>query len=272
MVKNSRTGKKTEVSKLPYREAVGTLLWLSLGTRPDISYAVAQVAKYNDCYGMQHWQAVKRIFRYLKGTLNFGLKFSSIGHSGEFMERFESLRNLENFKSTVYRSQDQRTIRDIDVLAVLGLADSEYGRCVDTRRSHTGFLYLVGSCPVSWQSKQQTSVALSTMEAENMSACACAQEGIWLKRLLEEFGCRFSSPVTILEDNQACIFFSKNPGDHQRTKHIDQRYHFVREQVEAGNIILRKIKTTDNLADLFTKPLPRKQFFNLVQHFMTYVN
>jgi hypothetical protein len=188
------------------------------------------------------------------------------------MKRFDSLRNLENFKSTVYKSQHERNIRDIDVFAVIGLTDSNLARCVDTRRFHTGFLYLLASCPVSWQSKQHTSVALSTMEAENMSACACTQEGIWLKRLLEEFGCRFSSPVTILEDNQACIFYSKNPGDHQRTKHIDQKYHFVREQVEAGNVILKKIKTTDNLADLFTKPLPRNQFFNLVQHFMCYVN
>ena len=72
---------------------------------------------------------------------------------------------------------------------------------------------------ISWQSKEQASVALLSMEAENMPACACPQEGIWLKRLLEEFGCRFSGPLTVFEDNMACIFYSRNPGDHQRTKH-----------------------------------------------------
>jgi len=111
------------------------------------------------------------------------------------------------------------------------------------------------------------------MEAENMSACACSQEGIWLKRLLEKFGCRFSGPpLTVFEDNMACIYYSRNPGDHQRTKHIDQKYLFVREQVEAGNIILQKIKTDDNLADLFTKPLSKREFYNLIQYFMHRVN
>jgi len=263
---------KAKMSKIPYREAVGTLLWLSLGTRPDICYAVSQVAKYNNCYGMEHWQAVKRIFRYLKGTMNLGLKFSSIDHSGEFLDRFESLKDLQNFKSTVYRCKNQRTIKDPDILMATGFADSNLARCIDTRRSQTGFLYFLGSCLISWQSKQQTSVALSSMEAENMSACAATQEALWLSRLLKEFGCKFSGPVTILEDNQACIYYSRSPGDHQRTKHIDQKYHFVREQVEAGNVMLRKIKTTDNLADLFTKLLNKREFFNLIQHFMHFVD
>jgi len=90
------------------------------------------------------------------------------------------------------------------------------------------------------------------MEAENMSACAVTQEALWLSRLLKEFGCKFSGPVTILENNQACIYYSRNPGDHQRTKHIDQKYHFVRKQVEADNVMLQKIKTIDNSADHFT--------------------
>jgi hypothetical protein len=107
---------KAKVSKLPYREAVGTLLWLSLGTRPDISYAVSQVAKFNDCYGEKHWEAVKKIFRYLKGTLKLGLKFSSIDHSGEFLERFKTVKRLTNYKSTIYKSVHQRKITDLDVL------------------------------------------------------------------------------------------------------------------------------------------------------------
>ena len=263
---------RAKVKNIPYREAVGTLLWLSLGTRPDISYAVSQVAKYNDCYGIKHWEAVKRIYRYLKGSMDLGLKYSSTNHSGEFLERFKSLRHLVDFKKTIFRSMHQRKITDLDILEAIAFADSDLSRDIDSRRSQTGFLFFLGSCLISWQSKQQASVALSSMEAENMSACACSQEGIWLKRLLEEFGCRFSGPLTVFEDNMACIFYSRNPGDHQRTKHIDQKYHFVREQVAAGNIILQKIKTDDNLADLFTKPLSKREFYNLIQYFMHRVN
>ena len=121
---------------------------------------------------------------------------------------------------------------------------------------------------ISWCSKQQTSVALSSMEAEYMAACAASQEAIWLRRLLRELGGLFTKPFTIFEDNQSCIHLSKNQGDFPRSKHIDMRYHFVREQVEQGEIILRKIDTKQNLADVFTKPLDRAQFMSIVSHFM----
>ena len=236
---------KGEMSNIPYREAVGTLLWLSLGTRPDICYAVSQVAKYNDCYGREHWKAVKRIFRYLKGTLRLGLKFMKSNHNGV------------------------RSIREIDICLTLGFVDSDHGRCIDTRRSITGYIFFLGSSPISWQSKQQTSVALSSMEAEYMAACAAAQEIIWLNRLLQEFGCHFTQPITLLEDNQSCIHLSKNPGDFVKSKHIHTRYHFVREQVEKGTIILKKIDTKDNLADIFTKPLTNRVFNNIASQFMS---
>ena len=129
---------KAEMAKIPYREAVGTLLWLSLGTRPDISYAVSQVARYNDCYGIEHWQAVKRIFRYLKGSVNLGLKFCSMEYSAEFTDQFESLKNLNNGRGTVYKSLHQRNIKDKDLCAVKGLADADLARYIDTRRSVTG--------------------------------------------------------------------------------------------------------------------------------------
>ena len=95
-----------ELSKIPYREAVGTLLWLSLGTRPDICYAVAQVAKFNDCYRFEHWKAVKRIFRFLQGTLTLGLKFSSSSSSNDFLRRFNSLNNIINLNDTVFSTSN----------------------------------------------------------------------------------------------------------------------------------------------------------------------
>ena len=260
-----------EMEGVPYRQAVGTLLWLSLGTRPDICYAVSQVAKFNDCYGMEHWRAVLRIFRYLKGTPKLGLKFSSIDSSSSFMKRFNTATFLKDLEC-VYYNQGSRSLSDKDVLESLGFVDSNLARDLDNRKSITGFIFFLGCCAISWQSKQQASVALSSMEAEYMAACAATQEAIWLRRLLQEFGCLFTRPFTLLEDNQACIFLSKNPGDFPKTKHIAQRYHFVREQVNEGEIILRKIGTKENLADVFTKPLDVMTFNYIVSQFMYQCN
>ena len=263
----SETGERAIV---PYREAVGTLLWLSLGTRPDICYAVSQVAKYNDCYGIEHWKAVKRIFRYLKKTMKLGLRFMSTDSSNDFLKRFNSLTHLLNDFECVAFNHGERHIDDKDICQPTGFVDSNHAKCVDTRRSITGFIFFLGLCVICWQSKQQTSVALSSMEAEYMAACAASQEAIWLGRLLREFGCLFTRPITLLEDNQSCIYLSKNPGDFAKSKHIDTRYHFVREQVEEGTIVLKKIDTKENLADVFTKALDRNQFQTIISNIMCY--
>jgi hypothetical protein len=256
-----------EMKNIPYRQAVGTLLWLSLGTRPDICYAVSQVAKFNDCFGREHWKAVLRIFRYLKGTPKLGLKFASTDTSTDYLKNFSSLKYLKDLECVSF-NKGTRLITDKDILETISFADSNLAKDVDTRRSITAFIFFLGCCVISWCSKQQTSVALSSMEAEYMAACAASQEAIWLRRLLRELGGLFTKPFTIFEDNQSCIHLSKNQGDFPRSKHIDMRYHFVREQVEQGEIILRKIDTKQNLADVFTKPLDRAQFMSIVSHFM----
>ena len=110
------------------------------------------------------------------------------------------------------------------------------------------------------------------MEVEYMAACAAAQKTILLSRLLKEFGCHFINPIILLEVNQAYIHLSKNPGDFSKSKHIDTRYHFIREQVEKGSIFLQKIDTKDNLADIFTKPLSNTRFHAITSQFMTYAH
>ena len=114
---------------------------------------------------------------------------------------------------------------------------------------------MLAGAPISWQSRSQTTVALSSMEAEYMAACAATQESLWLAMLLEQMGIEVSKPIVLKEDNQACIDFSKNPGNHKRSKHIDCRYHFVRERVASGDIVLQWIPTTEQIADIFTKAL-----------------
>jgi hypothetical protein len=167
-----------EMIGVPYREAVGTLLWLSLGTRPDICFAVSQVAKYNDCYGKEHWKAVKKIFRYLKKTPRLGLRFMSIDSSNDFLKRFESLAQILKDSEVVYYNKVERKITDKDICLPGAMVDSNHAKCVDTRKSVTGFIFFLGLCIICWQSKQQTSVALSSMEAEYMAACAATQEAI----------------------------------------------------------------------------------------------
>ena len=230
---------------IPYREVIGCLLWLSLGTRPDITYAVSQVAKFSANPGQVHWKAVKRILRYLNGTRNLGLIFYNLSPTAQHL-----------FPNT------------ITSMIPTGFVDADYARDTSTRRSCTGFIFFLADAPISWQTRQQPSVALSTMESEFMAACAAAQESIWLLQLLTEFGCLFTVPIPIYEDNKACLAYSKNSTSHQRTKHISVRYHFIRDLIQEKTIQLLEIPSKDNIADIFTKPLDKRVFQHLRAQFM----
>ena len=157
---------------------------------------------------------------------------------------------------------------DITHMIPTGYVDADYARDTVTRRSCTGFVFFLADAPISWQTRQQPSVALSTMESEFMAACAAAQESVWLIQLLKEFGCQFSVPVDIYEDNKACLDYSKNSTNHQRTKHISVRYHFIRDLIQDRTIQLLPIPSAENIADIFTKPLDKRVFQYLRAKFM----
>jgi hypothetical protein len=142
---------------------------------------------------------------------------------------------------------------------MIGFSDSNWAGDLETRRSTTGYVFKIGGAAVSWQSRLQQTVALSTTEAEYMAACAAVQEAIYLRRLLADLGIEQAGPTVIMEDNQGCCAMSTNPIHHQRAKHIDIRYHFVREQSARGTIKLLWIATEEQQADLLTKALgPQK--------------
>jgi hypothetical protein len=145
---------------------------------------------------------------------------------------------------------------------VFGYSDSDYANNVDDRRSITGYVFVFDD----WNSMTEHSVALSTMEAEYYAVCKATQEAIYLRMLFEESGMKVDSPLVIKEDNQACISFTKNPGDHTKTKHIDVRSCFVRQWVERGELELQGVDTTEQLADIFTKALEVRQFQFLRDH------
>ena len=132
---------------------------------------------------------------------------------------------------------------------------------------HAGFAFTLAGALVSWRSKLQASVALSSTEAEYMACCFSAREAVWLRRLLHELGFEQTSPTVLHEDNSGCVSLSGNWRADQRTKHIDVQYHFVREQVEAKTVQVKRIATTKNVADALTKPVPRIKFEWCRDHF-----
>ncbi len=220
-------GVSKPVNSSTYQSMVGSLLYAAMATRPDIAQAVSVVSKFNANPNAAHLTAVKRILRYLKGTLNLALK---------------------------YERSDSGTL--------IGYSDADWAGDQDDRRSTTGNVFLLGGGAVSWLSKKQSTVALSTAEAEYVALSQAAQECVWLRRLLSDLGMDVS-PVMILEDNQGAIAIAKNPVDHSRTKHIDIRYHYIRECVQNGQIQLQYCPTDDMKADILTKPLVRQKFVYL---------
>ena len=210
-----------EMKNVPYRSAVGSLIYLVTGTRPDIAVAVGEVSKFLENPGPQHWKAVKRILRYLKHTLEMSLKCNPTS------------------------------------MKLIGFSDADWAGDLDSRRSTTGYLFKFGDFPVCWKSKRQPTVALSTAEAEYMSLASAAQTAIWFRQLLADLGFPQEEATVIYEDNQGCIAMAKNPVSHERTKHIDIKYHFVRELVSTDVIKIEYLQTEDMEADILTKSMPR---------------
>ena len=147
---------------------------------------------------------------------------------------------------------------------VYGYSDSDWGSDSDDRRSVTGYVFLLGGGAVSWQARKQTTVALSSVEAEYMAATQSAKEAMWWRSTLQEMGVELTGPTVIHSDSQGSIALTKNPEHHARSKHIDIRHHFVREQVAVGTITVDYVPTEDMVADVLTKALPRDKHHKLI--------
>ena len=216
-------------NKEMYQSAVGSILYISTRTRPDISYAIGSCARFSANPTKGHWTAVKRIMRYLKGTINLGLTYSSI---------------IPN--------------------ELVGFSDADWAGDVNDRKSTSGYVFQICGGAISWRSKKQSCVALSTAEAEYMALASATQEAIWMKQLIGDLMTEVpNNPVRIYEDNQSTICIARNHQYHGRSKHIDIKFHFTRDQVTCGNIELVYCKSEDMIADLFTKPLCGPQFKRL---------
>ena len=212
----------TNIDQTMYRGMIGSLLYLT-ASRPDISFSLGLCVRFQSNPKESHLTALKRILRYLKGTNDLSLFYP---------------------KSDVYDLK--------------GYSDADYAGDLVNRKSTSGMVQFLGSCLVSWCSKKQNTVALSTAEAEYLAAAACCSQMLWIKQQLRDFGIKFEC-VPIYCDNTSAICISKDPVHHSRVKHIHIRHHFLKDNVENKNIIVKHVNTNEQVADIMTKPLPREQ-------------
>jgi transposase InsO family protein len=222
---------KEQMKNVPYASAVGSLMYAMMCTRPDICYAVGMVSRYQSDPGQAHWKAVKRILRYLKGTAGYSL---------------------------CYQGGDMQ---------LRGYTDADWGGDLDERKSTSGYVFLLNNGAISWSSKKQSCIALSTMEAEFVAFSAAVQEAVWLKRFLIHLGVFQGAvdPVTVNCDSQAAIAYTKDPKYHGKTKHIDIKYNFVRDMVAQKEVNMKYISTHEMVADPFTKPIVKDVFYRHVK-------
>jgi hypothetical protein len=226
----SHTDPQSKVSGLPYRNAVGSIMYLMLATRPDLAYAVGRVSQYLESHTDQHWRAVKRIIRYLKHTRSCSL---------------------------VYKKSQNTTL--------VGYSDSDWANSND-RKSVGGYTFFYGGALIDWSSRKQSTIALSSTEAETIALNEAAKESQWLRQLVHDLSHEKSSQVPkIYVDNQACLSIAKREGHHGRTKHIDVKYLHTQELVENHCLTLDYCPTEDMVADIMTKALENTKHWKFMK-------
>ncbi|KAJ8764618.1 hypothetical protein K2173_006700 [Erythroxylum novogranatense] len=207
-----------------YRSLIGCLMYLT-ATRPDILYPVSVFSRFLNCASELHMMAAKRVVRYLKGTLTYGVKFSKI----------------QNFK-------------------LYGYSDSDWAGSIDDMKSTSGYCFIFGSGCFSWCSKKQEMVAQSTAEAEFIATTAAANQALWLRKIMVDLQLKQDDSTEILVDNQAAIAISQNPVFHGRTKHFNIKFYYLREVQKNGEVMLVYCKTENQIADIFTKSFHVSRF------------
>jgi hypothetical protein len=213
-----------KVDEAIYRSLIGCLMYLT-ATRPDIMHAVSLLSRFMHCASEVHFKAAKRVVRYIKGTLSYGIQFSCI----------------ENFD-------------------LQGYADSDWAGSCDDMKSTSRYCFSFGSRIFSWCSKKQEVIAQSTAEAEYVAATAAANQVLWLRKILADLDMEQKKATRVNVDNQAAIAISNNPIFHGKTKHFKLKYYFLREVQKNEEIQLIYCRTEDQLADILTKPLSKTRF------------
>lgn len=207
-------------AEYPFQSLVGSLMFLAVNTRPDIAFVTSYLSQFNTKFNKEHWLELKRVLQYLRGTIDYALTYRK---TGEYLK---------------------------------GYTDADWANCSMDRKSYTGYYFMLAGGPVMWQAKKQQTTALSSTEAEYMALTAAAKEACYLRRFVSEITGK-SDTVTLFNDSQSAQSLVYNPVHHERTKHIDTRYHFIREKVSDGIIDIKFVRSDLNFADMLTKPLGR---------------
>ena len=212
------------MNKIPYASAIGSIMYAMLCTRPDVAHAVSLTSRYQSDPGLEHWTAVKNIFKYLRRTKDMFL---------------------------IYGGEEE--------LVAKCYVDASFDTDPDDSKSQSGYIFVMNGGAVSWRSSKQPVVAGSSTEAEYVAASEAAQEGVWMKEFISELGVVPSAldPMVIYCDNNGAIANAKEPRSHKNSKHIKRRFHSIREHVKDGDIKICKVHTDLNVADPLTKALPR---------------
>ena len=219
------TEESTEADRKEYAAMIGCLTWGQIMTRPDLSYALSVLNKYCTNPGKEHFAGVKRVLRYIKGTLDKGI--------------------------TLGGSED---------LTLRGYSDADFAGEFDGRRSTGGYVFFLGDSCISWSTRRQHRVSQSSTESEYIALVEAGREALWLQRLLKAYSLGGGKGTVVYEDNRGVMELAKNPVWHRRTKHIDVDYHVVRQWVENKEILLRTVSSAENVADGLTKPLSGAKF------------
>lgn len=219
--------------EVPFRELVGNLMYLTVTSRPDLAYPVGYLSRYLDRPTEQIWKAGKRVLRYLKETKDAGLIFKKSSGS-----------------------------------ALHGYSDADWAGDRKDRKSVSGSMLFHGGNPIAWLSKKQNCVSLSTAEAEYIAAATTAQELMNVKGVQEHLGHNNNDEVLLLVDNKGAISMAKNRENSKRTKHVDIKFHFIRDLIEKEELRIDYVSSCQNFADLMTKSLPKQKFYNLINHFL----
>ncbi|GKD83403.1 retrotransposon protein, putative, ty1-copia subclass, partial [Tanacetum coccineum] len=214
------------IKKVPYASAVGSILYIVRCTRPDVAFAQNLVSRYQQNPGKLHWVAVKHILKYLRNTRDMFLVYEGKPDTG---------------------------------LNVIGFCDASWQCDKDDTNSQTGYVFVINGGAVDWKNKKQTTIAMSATQAEYMAALEAAMETVSIRKFIGDLGVMPSikKPINVYCDNSTTITFANDSGIMKGARHFLWRYHYVREQVESDEIKILKVHTDNNLADPFTKALPR---------------
>ena len=224
ILKLDRNGEGLEVESTYFRRIIGCLRYLTL-TRPDLVYSVSYLSRFMSKLYSNHMTAAKRILRYVKGTINFGLQ---------------------------YKSDEESDL--------IGYCDSDYAGDLDDRKSTSGLIFFLRTNPIVWNFSKQKVIALSSCKAEYISSTMAVCQGIWISLFMHELSGSKEKCFDLCIDNKSAIEISRNPVHHGRTKHIDVQFHFIKKCVEEGKVFLRYIRTEEQVADFFTKSLGISKF------------